>query len=160
MRRCRAWGIGVFVIAVAVAGCKKDKLAFVNAVADGDVEQVKAHIDSVDLNVPLAQAPGTGWTIDDRMTALMFAAYYGHPEVVELLLTKGAKPNLQNKHGDTALISAIMGNGDKSAKTRICTLLLDRGADVTIENKHGETALKLSQLKGNAFLVDLFRRTR
>jgi len=39
-------------------------------------------------------------------TALMIASFYGHKEVVELLLKKGADVNAKDKNGRTALMIA------------------------------------------------------
>jgi ankyrin repeat protein len=40
--------------------------------------------------------------LDGRLTPLMFAAADGHREAVQLLLRKGAKPDLKSEYGDTA----------------------------------------------------------
>lgn len=40
-------------------------------------------------------------------TALMFAAERNHQKIVELLLRRGAKPNLQNSSGATAMLRAV-----------------------------------------------------
>jgi len=40
-------------------------------------------------------------------TALMFASWYGHKEVVELLLEKGADVNAKDKLGRTALMMLL-----------------------------------------------------
>jgi ankyrin repeat protein len=42
---------------------------------------------------------------------LMLAAWYGHIEVLKLLLERGAKPNVMNSNGDSALSQAAV-NGD------------------------------------------------
>ena len=36
-------------------------------------------------------------------TILMLASYYGHTELVQLILSRGADPNLKDKQGRTAL---------------------------------------------------------
>lgn len=60
----------------------------------------------------------------------MFAAREGYREVVSVLLAKGAKPNLQNKDGWTALqIAASLGY------QAIISQLLRHGADLNIEDK-------------------------
>ena len=45
-------------------------------------------------------------SLQDGNTALMRAALSGHEAVVHLLLSKGADPNVQTKHGGTALMHA------------------------------------------------------
>ena len=68
-----------------------------------------------------------------KWTALMLASMHGHIRTVELLLEHGAKPNIQNKSGYTALMRA--------SNTRIVALLLGYGALPNIQTQFGMTAL-------------------
>ena len=69
-------------------------------------------------------------------TALMFASFEGHLDVVQILLQAKAKPDLQNENGETALYAAALkGYPD------IVQLLLEYGADPNISNRYGETAI-------------------
>ncbi len=49
---------------------------------------------------------------DDRYncTALIWAVWVGHAEIVELLISKGANPNLINNEGKTVLTIATEEN--------------------------------------------------
>jgi len=76
---------------------------------------------------------------DEGLTALHLAASkkYNNPEIVQMLLLKGANPDLQNnKYGTTALHYAARNN-----KIEIVNILLDKGANTDLQNKYGETAL-------------------
>ena len=42
----------------------------------------------------------------DGITALLFASFKGHTEIVKALLAKGADVNMKNNNGDTALMVA------------------------------------------------------
>lgn len=60
-------------------------------------------------------------------------------DVVQILLTNGADPNLRNIEGDTALHNACQ-NGQQF----IVQLLLDNGADGHIANQENSTALDVA----------------
>ena len=61
----------------------------------------------------------------DRLTALAIASRKGHKEIVELLLKKGAEPNIRDKYGTTPLhYAALYG------RMAIVETLLHSGADV------------------------------
>ena len=75
--------------------------------------------------------------------ALLNAAKEGGPEVVQLLLKKGADPNARNsvpysgdRAGDTALMYAAQGDFVETVR-----LLLAAGADVRAVNESGQTVL-------------------
>jgi hypothetical protein len=83
-------------------------------------------------------------------TALSDAAYYGHTEVVELLLTKGADANGMAPAGSSPLPwAAYFGH------TQIVKLLLARGADVDAKNADGKTALECASGAGFVDIVAL-----
>jgi ankyrin repeat protein len=67
---------------------------FHEAAAYGFVERVREALDEDPSRVDETAGPGT---------ALHHAALWGHPEVVELLLERGADPSIRNGDGETAL---------------------------------------------------------
>lgn len=95
----------------------------------------KANIESAK---ELLNAPGVIIDTVDKngMSALMYAAQHGSTEIVEQLISRGAKINVQNRYGDTALMLAVKGN-----HLEIVKKLLDNGADVNIAADSGHTAL-------------------
>jgi ankyrin repeat protein len=69
-------------------------------------------------------------------TPLMYAAYMGNPDIVQILLDSGAHVNGRNDMGYTPLMAAAeQGHGN------IVDILLDSGADVHIRALGGMTAL-------------------
>jgi uncharacterized protein len=108
-----------------------------NAANDGDLAAVRAWLDrGADVN---EGAPSL-----NTETALMRAAANGHSEVVQLLLARGADPNVRHTgigqlQGRTALLFAV-----DNQQAEVVALLLDAGADVNVKDALGETALTLA----------------
>src|SRR5262249_46612728 len=82
---------------------------------------------------------GADLKVRDRRgdTPLIYAAGFGSPEAVKLLLDAGAGVNDRNAFDATALIWAA----NNPAKVR---LLLARGADVNAKTRQGRTALMIA----------------
>lgn len=79
---------------------------------------------------------GGGWT------ALMMAARESDKKVIlDMLLARGADPNLANNDGRTSLTIALNDSGG----TDIVRALLDRGASVNAKDKEGTTPLMEAQ---------------
>jgi len=103
-----AWQAGPAVDAPDADGLT----ALMRASARGDGEAVTALVSrQADVNL---QAEGTG------ISALMCAAYFGRTEVIQLLLARGAKPDLKDATGASAADWAGAGSraaaGDVLAK--------------------------------------------
>lgn len=73
----------------------------------------------------------------DQSSALINAAAFHPVSSLVLLVENGAKINLSNASGDTALIVACEKGDDESV-----AFLLDNGADITRSNKKGVNALR------------------
>lgn len=74
-----------------------------------------------------------------NVTPLIAAASADYPEIIKLLLERGAELDLPDTAGRTALWHAVIANARKSIK-----LLLDVGANVNMKDKRGYTPLHLS----------------
>ncbi len=101
----------------------------IRAAAAGDLEAARQAIDK--------GAKADAATSDT--TALSAAAYYGHREIVDLLLGQSADINKKDDEaGTTPLMAAIVGG-----EPEIADLLVKRGADVNLKTKDGVSALIL-----------------
>ncbi len=98
------------------------------AAATGNLAAIKEHlVAGADIN---AKGPVLG------LTPLMAASITGQSDAAELLLQKGAKPDISNKEGSTPLhAAAFLGHLD------IVKALLAAGADGNIRNSRSETPL-------------------
>ena len=73
-----------------------------------------------------------GKEVLDRL--ICSAANEGHPEIVELLLSRGAHINAKDGDGNTPLhLSAVHG------RKEVIDILLAKGADTHAKNKAGQT---------------------
>lgn len=77
---------------------------------------------------------------------LMNAALYGSINMMELLLKKGADPNLKNIEGETALMWSLYD----SEKVK---LLLRSGADIHIKSRSGNTAFLIACVGANQYEI-------
>src|SRR5262249_4287909 len=93
-----------------------------------------------------ARANEPGNNSGDRPLAI--AAYWGRPDVVRLLLTSGAKVDLPNNRGDTALMKAVEYERPNHGAT--VQILLDAGANLEAVNRNGLTPLAVAVEHGNA----------
>ncbi|MCW7539744.1 ankyrin repeat domain-containing protein [Aquabacterium sp. A7-Y] len=88
---------------------------------------------------------------DGGQYGLHWAAYYGNVELVELLVSKGAKINAMSDHesryvlhgGYTPLHMALAGMAhagydNRVENVKIIEVLLKHGADRTIKDRHGD----------------------
>jgi ankyrin repeat protein len=102
--------------------------------------------DGVDVN----------WKTKEGRTALIQAGQYGHVEIVELLLDRGAKINLESDAGRwTSLMGAsYYGNRD------CARLLLERGADMSMKDINRMTANDWAKERGHVEIVQLLDEVR
>ena len=106
------------IAAVVLVGCattQSPAISIHEAARDGNIEAVKQHFASgADVNAK-----------DDafRATPLNWAAFGGHKEIVELLISEGADMNVKCSNQNTPLDVAI-----KYKRTEIADLLRKHGA--------------------------------
>jgi len=82
------------------------------SIKNGDLDQVRHQITESNVN-----------TVIDGRRPIHFAADFGHTDMVEYLLSKGADVDAMDSHGITALLAAIWEGHTETVK-----LLLTRGA--------------------------------
>jgi ankyrin repeat protein len=121
----------LLVLAVPTATAEPgDAEKLIEAVFYQDLEGLREVIDSgVDLD---ARDPNSG------STALMLASSFGFLDMVELLLSSGADPNIADNRGMTALMAAAQ------VSQPMMELLLEHEADPGLETNDGVTVLTYS----------------
>ncbi|XP_075779639.1 kinase D-interacting substrate of 220 kDa isoform X4 [Pelodiscus sinensis] len=110
--------------------------ALISAAKEGYVEIVA---ELLNYNVNLEHRDMGGWT------ALMWASYKGCTKVAELLLEKGANPNITGQQYSVYPIIWAAGRGHSD----IVHLLLQHGAKVNCSDKYGTTPLIWAARKGH-----------
>lgn len=86
-----------------------------------------------------------------KNTALHRAARLGFKSTVELLLRKGANPNIRNKYGRTALHEVVDYESTSVSLELvelILNLLLDHGANIDAEDLDGHTPMCIAEFYG------------
>jgi ankyrin len=90
-------------------------------------------------------------TFIDPEIGLSFACYYGHLEVVKLLLQRNADVNIKSVRKTTPLYRAI-----REGHLEIAKLILQKNADVNIaESEEGMAPLHEASVLGNLEIVKL-----
>uniref|UniRef100_A0A8C0JGS5 Kinase D interacting substrate 220 n=1 Tax=Chelonoidis abingdonii TaxID=106734 RepID=A0A8C0JGS5_CHEAB len=110
--------------------------ALISAAKEGYVDIVA---ELLNCNVNLEHRDMGGWT------ALMWASYKGCTKVAELLLQKGANPNVTGQQYSIYPIIWAAGRGHSD----IVHLLLQHGAKVNCSDKYGTTPLIWAARKGH-----------
>jgi ankyrin repeat protein len=114
------------------------------AAAVGEADRVRTLVDE-DANLARSWSP-------DGFTPLHFACFFGHPEIAEFLLERGAEVNVaaRNELGVTPLQSAAAGSHARAAE-----LLLSAGADVHPTHPAGFTPLHSAAANGDRRTAEL-----
>ena len=152
---------------------KAPDISIHKAAEEGNIEAVKQHL-------------ATGTYVDRKnqveKSPLFYAAKFGHKEIVELLIAKGADVNpkdddcytLKNaaSEGHKEIVELLIDNGaDVNAvisfgwiplhlvdDLEIARLLISKGANANAGFKTGETPFDLARLKGRWDIADLLRK--
>lgn len=137
--------LAVGFVAFKPAGSGKDR-ELLEAARAGDLAKVKSLVESgADVNFQKSDAKWKAWTGQEPdpyggYSALHEAAEWARPEVIEYLLSKGAKVDPRNDWGSTPLMMAVaVGSKD-------CTvLLLEKGADPLAVNNADKGLLAFAE---------------
>ena len=116
-------------LAAGVASYFADEQARFAAMVGGPGSRLEMNVVNVVPPAAEARRPGGDEQVE---TALMAAAWHGHLDVVQILLSGGADVHARNRDGWTALtFASAAGHGD------VVTLLLENGADVNDQPGRG-----------------------
>src|SRR5579859_4542752 len=118
-----AWLCAVSVGSAQNAALKAEDLF--RLIRAGDVKGLRRAAENPNLVSSLGETP------------LHYAATFGNPDAVRVLLERGADPNARNRAGATPLIYGAY-NFEKSR------LLVEKGADVNARAQNGTTPLMIA----------------
>lgn len=118
------------------APSEEEARAFMRAADFGDRAGVMEFLDKYPDQIDVKNSNG--------MTALMFAAAWGHADIAALLLEKGADVDQQDWSGERALMYAA-----HNGRTGVVQVLLEKGADIDALNNTSQTALERAQQSGH-----------
>ena len=118
-------------------------ISFFQAAREGNIETVKQHIAAgTDVNAAGGYA---------ERTPLHEAAYNGHKEIAELLISNGADVNAKDKDSWIPMhMAAIYSGGHK----QIIELMIAEGVDVNAKGRGGATALQGAASRGHIKIVE------
>ena len=85
----------------------------------------------------------------------MAAAFQGDLESIKLLLAHGAKVNVVDANGATALMYAV-----EFGRKAVIKPLLDAKADATIHDKRGYTALSIAKEQDDPEIYNMLMNTK
>ena len=136
----------IFLLPIAMFLCTLHINAQVNIISSiesGNSKQLMSWIsDGHDVNTPV-EVKGV------KMNILSLAAKMGNPEMVDVLLKKGANAKAKTDNVDALMYAAESGNKE------VVNLLIQAGADVTLARADGMTAKDLAVNKGNKEVANI-----
>lgn len=127
---------------------RSPELDLFEAAAAGDTERLKQHLDE--------NPNATEEFSKDGFNALGLAAYFGRVESAEILLQRGADPNVEARNQTrTRPIHSAIANRDHEAALAMARLLVDNGAEVDIAQEGGWTPLHQAAAHGQTQVVEM-----
>lgn len=94
-----------------------------------------------------AEVNPSGWT------PLHYAVFGGNPEILGLLIARGANLDARAPNGQTALMVAV-----KLGKLDLVTMLIDADADMDLTDQDGVSALQLARKLGHKEIANYLRK--
>ena len=132
-------GAGILAALAAAAFAATGSDALFRAIRNNDLAFLKSHVNPTNIEARDSH----------EATLLMYAAGFGSPEALELLLAAGADVNAKNAFDATALLWAARD----PVKAR---MLIEHGANVNVQSKQGRTPLMVaSRAQGSSGVIQL-----
>eukprot|EP00833_Pecoramyces_ruminatium_P003169 jgi/Orpsp1_1/1177201/evm.model.c7180000060564.1 len=136
----------------------KNSMELIRQCIQGNLEQIKAILSNFEanniINSNIKKEPyylDVNFKDKHGYTALMWASYLGHTEIVHELIYRGkANVNIKSDIEESAILLACEKGFVETAK-----ILLENGANVNDTNYHEDTLLMIACLKGNIELTRL-----
>eukprot|EP00833_Pecoramyces_ruminatium_P002820 jgi/Orpsp1_1/1176852/evm.model.c7180000059273.1 len=137
---------------------EKEHMELIRQCIQGNLEQIKAILSNFEanniINSNIKKEPyylDVNFKDKHGYTALMWASYLGHTEIVHELIYRGkANVNIKSDIEESAILLACEKGFVETAK-----ILLENGANVNDTNYHEDTLLMIACLKGNIELTRL-----
>lgn len=137
-------------IAAALAAARAD-LDIFEAACVGDLERVM-RLASDDSNSVNAPSP-------DGFSPVGYAAFFGHPRVLQALIARGGEVNAPSRNGMRVCpLHSAAANSDPGKAVELARIVLEAGADPNLPQQGGFTALHAAALHGNTALIELLLR--
>jgi len=130
-------------LAAAIAARKK-QLSIYEAAALGSADSVRTALDT-DPSLADSLSP-------DGFSLVGLAAFFGHAEVVKLLIERGADVN---RRAENALQVSALHAAVSRQDLGLIESILDAGADPNLPQQQGFTSLHAAAMSGNVALVGL-----
>ena len=131
------WFVLVLTFFIGLLAEEKD---IFKAVEKGNLDQVTQLVEKVKKLLEIKDETG--------MSLLHVAAFRGHKEIVEYLLSEGIDPDIENPRKLTPLMGAVyFGHKDTAA------VLLDLGADIDHKDSRGSVPLRFAIDQGDEEMV-------
>lgn len=114
------------------------------AAALGDVDRLRSVLDD--------EPSGATAYSGDGFTALHFAAFFGHPDAVSLLIDRGAEVDA---FGRGWMTGTALHSGASRLQSEVVRVLLEAGANPDVRQSGGWTPLHAAAMNGDLASVEL-----